>query len=361
MEELVVKNFGAIVDAKFTLKPLTVFIGNSGTGKSTLGKLISIFRDKRLWTEDTSFEESLEYHGILSYRTKDTYISYKCDYGSFSTANGVSFSGYFFEKAIDERNNEIDGKELLKMLSDSVYQSFEIPAERLMATSIAEGYASLDRNTNLKGFFSPAFLDFVAAYNEIRSQITQKELPIFGVTYEVGKDGKEYLRLPEQHSVLLSKAASGMQATIPAMLVLEQYAKDKGNKRSFFFEEPELNLFPTAQKALVEFMAEKVLNSGHQLVICTHSPYILTSLNNLLYAYELGEKKGKKGVSEVIPMKNWVSIDSTAAYILQAEGGAEPIFSEEYFMFDTGKIDEAGDLNNHNFGKLSDIDFSDDV
>ena len=42
-EQLVVKNFGPIKDATVDFKRVTVFIGPTGGGKSTLAKLAAIF------------------------------------------------------------------------------------------------------------------------------------------------------------------------------------------------------------------------------------------------------------------------------------------------------------------------------
>ena len=46
-EQLVVKNFGPIKDATVDFKRVTVFIGPTGGGKSTLAKLRDIFLYKR--------------------------------------------------------------------------------------------------------------------------------------------------------------------------------------------------------------------------------------------------------------------------------------------------------------------------
>lgn len=45
-EKLIVKNFGPIVKAEIDIKPFMVFIGESGSGKSVILKLLSLFR----WT-----------------------------------------------------------------------------------------------------------------------------------------------------------------------------------------------------------------------------------------------------------------------------------------------------------------------
>ena len=43
-EQLIVKNFGPIKDATVDFKKVTVFIGPTGGGKSTLAKLATVFR-----------------------------------------------------------------------------------------------------------------------------------------------------------------------------------------------------------------------------------------------------------------------------------------------------------------------------
>ena len=43
-EKLIIKNFGPIVEAEIDIKPFIVFIGESGSGKSVILKLLSLFR-----------------------------------------------------------------------------------------------------------------------------------------------------------------------------------------------------------------------------------------------------------------------------------------------------------------------------
>lgn len=43
-EKLIIKNFGPIVEAEIDIKPFMVFIGESGSGKSVILKLLSLFR-----------------------------------------------------------------------------------------------------------------------------------------------------------------------------------------------------------------------------------------------------------------------------------------------------------------------------
>jgi predicted ATPase len=50
-------------------------------------------------------------------------------------------------------------------------------------------------------------------------------------------------------------------------------------------EEPEAYLFPVAQKQIIDLIALLANQNENQVIVTTHSPYILSSFNNLLYAY----------------------------------------------------------------------------
>ncbi|HNI45144.1 MAG TPA: AAA family ATPase, partial [Chitinophagales bacterium] len=83
MEKLRIKNLGAIIDIDIQLSQLTIFIGKQGTGKSTLAKIISIFRNKSFWNDlfqqDDSTETFLVYtekYGIRTYFNHNTQVQY---------------------------------------------------------------------------------------------------------------------------------------------------------------------------------------------------------------------------------------------------------------------------------------------
>ena len=66
-----------------------------------------------------------------------------------------------------------------------------------------------------------------------------------------------------------------------------------GNKKlSIFIEEPELSLYPSAQRRLVNklindcFSFNKLHNTTVHLAFATHSPYIVNHLNLLINAYD---------------------------------------------------------------------------
>lgn len=58
-------------------------------------------------------------------------------------------------------------------------------------------------------------------------------------------------------------------------------------------EEPELNLFPATQVSLVYDILKSIKHDRDNIVITTHSPYILYALNNCMQAYFADEKDSK--------------------------------------------------------------------
>jgi len=86
------------------------------------------------------------------------------------------------------------------------------------------------------------------------------------------------------------RASSGQQEVVWILYIVLKLLLEK---RSVFLviEEPEAHLFPETQNQLVEFFGLFAnAKPDNQLLVTTHSPYILTALNNLIYAYQVGQK-----------------------------------------------------------------------
>ena len=55
----------------------------------------------------------------------------------------------------------------------------------------------------------------------------------------------------------------------------------------FIIEEPELNLYPTTQKLLLEYLIEKCTKGDNRLIVTTHSLYIpFDQLLDLKYQHQ---------------------------------------------------------------------------
>lgn len=96
-------------------------------------------------------------------------------------------------------------------------------------------------------------------------------------------DGNEKIIYDEKNHkfVPLNIASSGQQESIRIIQDLFYLLYEK--QKSFrIIEEPEAHLYPQAQKKLIELISLIVNKTQSQIVITTHSPYILSILNNLL-------------------------------------------------------------------------------
>lgn len=95
-------------------------------------------------------------------------------------------------------------------------------------------------------------------------------------------EGNEKIVYGTQNSeVPLNVASSGQQESIRIIQDLLYLLLE--NQKSFrIMEEPEAHLYPKAQKNLVELMALIINKTQSQIIITTHSPYVLSILNNLL-------------------------------------------------------------------------------
>lgn len=119
-------------------------------------------------------------------------------------------------------------------------------------------------------------------------------------------------------------------------------------------EEPEQNLFPETQSRLVRYIFKQIQTGRDNIVITTHSPYILSTLNNLIYAYNIGQEF-REDVSAIIPSDVWVNYDDVAAYML-SEGTLVSMMDDELKQLKAEMIDEVSSELNEEYERLLDIE-----
>ncbi len=127
------------------------------------------------------------------------------------------------------------------------------------------------------------------------------DIPFFDVSY-VKQDNRNMISLKGKNKLLpLSVSSSGLQSAIP-MLVIIDYAIKTDAFNSFVIEEPEQNLFPENQREILNFISSRMAGKDdRQVVLTTHSPYMLSCLNVLMLAYKMhnhGEFREK--VEEIV-------------------------------------------------------------
>lgn len=117
-------------------------------------------------------------------------------------------------------------------------------------------------------------------------------------------------------------------------------------------------MYPSSQKKVIEFISDKYnRNAGSSYTITTHSPYILTTINNLIAASNACSTKNKKNkVEAIIPSTKWISFKEVTAWYVN-EGTAKSIMDPESKLIDANAIDDVSDQLAAEFDALLDIQY----
>ncbi len=173
---------------------------------------------------------------------------------------------------------------------------------------------------------------------------------ILKADYISESDG-EKIYFDENHWVKLMYGSSGQQEVL--WILMLAFATILEKKKSFIIiEEPEAHLFPIAQKDVMNLISLMINSTYSKVIITTHSPYILTSTNILLYSQKV-ENQHTKLNKIVIPKNLRVSYENFAAYkVDNSERVLESLLDEESHMINTNYIDEVSSITNSELDEL---------
>jgi predicted ATPase len=394
MSRIRIKNFGPIKEGLQTndgwidIKKVTTFIGNQGSGKSTVAKLISTFTwiEKALVRGDYSkkwFERKNKLKNqYLSYHRLENYLKVN---GSDNAV--IEYEGDAFWIAYENQNliiKEVENKEY------PLPQIMYVPAERNFITYVKTPKELKLASESLKEFLT----EFDNAKNEMKGL---ENLPINGVDVEYDKLNDTLNLKGEGYKVKLTDASSGFQSLVPLFLVsgylsnsvkkqsetnqesmssdeMKRFKKgvediwnntsfsdeqrrvalsvlsSKFNKTAFIniVEEPEQNLFPSSQWEILQSLLKfNAIKKGNKLIMTTHSPYIINYLSIAIQAEYLEakimnsskEKLLLPQLYKLIPKESMVPADSIVIYQLNEKDGTilkldtiEGIPSDENFL-----------------------------
>lgn len=164
-------------------------------------------------------------------------------------------------------------------------------------------------------------------------------------------NGEEKIVLDDGKYVKINFSSSGQQECVWILNLLFYYLL-RQKPILFIIEEPESHLFPESQKYITELIA-LVSNCGHHVILTTHSPYVLGTLNNLLYAHGLGEQYSKRA-GEVIPKPLWLDHDCFDAWFVK-DGIIANCMDKEIHMIENERIDEISKVINQDFDMLLEL------
>jgi len=195
------------------------------------------------------------------------------------------------------------------------------------------------------------------------SVVYEKIKKILKGNYSVDNTGEKII-LPNGKQVHLNNASSGQQESIR---ILQDILLSLIEQQKVFriIEEPEAHLFPEAQKHIVELLAILVnADPDNQVIITTHSPYVLTVFNNLLFANRVIEKNPdmRDEVSKLIDNQSIIKSDDFAAYSLNPSKADENgndysvnLVNERTQVIDQNYLDTVSEELNNDFRTLYDL------
>lgn len=418
MPQLRIKNFGPIKngftenDGFMEISPVTVICGNQATGKSTIAKLYSTFT----WLEKAYLKSNLENNKFLnidfvSYcseqklseyfngETEITYIGFICRFeykDNQFTQNAIDdfytkLKNYNRPKIMyipSERNllSVVDDAENIKKLplmlsilleeynkakKNSETGIFELPIsdiklqydKQTLSTKVLTNVGSVDILNSSSGIQSVAPISLVTRY------LTKI------VTSDFAKNIKK-LSLNERNAIKdwLGRISDNKSETTLYYLDQIFYGQkvDENIQRKievlihFFFntrfinivEEPEQNLYPESQgKVLYELLECMNSNKDNQLIITTHSPYILSYLTLSAKAAELLNKGVPADkIEKIVPEKAAVDGNRITIYETKEDGSITKLSPYENLPSDENLLNKAMAEGNEKFAELLDLE-----
>ncbi|MGN0234624.1 MAG: AAA family ATPase [Bacteroidaceae bacterium] len=378
MKRLTIRNFGPIDEVTVELKRMNVILGPQSSGKSTVLK-VACFCDwmerqialtqvpERYCKPDFFVQNLVGFHKLEGFMQADSYFRYDNDAISFEYSARTNRCNYSWPQSTAKRW----GYKRVKIAY--------IPSERNLVAAIPNWYQVSMSNNNI--------LDFMKEWEFARKNFSKNE-PILGLPFCYkynASDKADRIVMPNGRELNLTNASSGLQSLTPLYIMLRyltnEFYKEKHTKveetilrenleqivaREFadkkptkqleiingilttchtnmYIEEPEAHIYPSTQKDFV-YSLVSLLNGRrkHFCFIATHSPYILTALNNLIQAGEAIAESGEKAekVKERFLMRQTMAYDDVAAFAMK-DGKIESIMDEDFRLISAEALDSA--------------------
>ncbi|MBQ2800488.1 MAG: AAA family ATPase [Lachnospiraceae bacterium] len=277
--------------------------------------------------------------------------------------------------ASKERLRNYDNlKNSVNRIFDDFKETYYIPAGRSMITLLVNN-RSLIENDNLD-LITRQFMQIIdnihGAFSDgIRN--VHKRYPDGERKFDVGKisemlisdlkgdyqytAGKEYIVIQDNEScnekIPINFASSGQQEVL--WLLNQLYILMLKKENAFvIIEEPEAHLYPNLQNEVVEFIAYFANINNSSILITTHSPYILTSVNALYCAGKVIQEFHdlSKKVYDIIGNKCEIYPERVTAFKINKDTSVQNLVNDSFEEINTEMIDEISDSVNEKYIEL---------
>lgn len=321
-EYITIKDFGPLKQIEnLQLKPFTILIGESASGKSTLMKVVAMMRYLYKMANIRSY---LKHSKIAKspFRMRLSSMMERQEMGKMFTKNSVLIYRVDMDVDVSYEIRIENGKLFVPSIAKEhllfCKASFVSENRNVIPTWAQKAWKN--KGATLGFYFHETNDDFAHASEgdkELKLDYVGMKMLI---THPKGKPTRyQIIPADNRHEPIeLTEASSGIQTSAPLALIVDYFAKDFSFKDAFnrsvmsylyemenlskfkavseptslpkivdvHIEEPELSLFPDAQCKLIE---ELIYTATHAkddrtvtLMLATHSPYILNYLNVVL-------------------------------------------------------------------------------
>jgi hypothetical protein len=418
VRKLTVKNFSVIEDAELEFGKITVLIGPQASGKSLLCRLAYFFQKVVIEIAERAIREAHSLDGFKNLVCSefadgwfesfldgpDKFLMYK-DGAFWLTLHGSTSGDYrgvlefspeienayaavFQEQELEKKQlGNVDPKRYAQQIRNSLKEMQSpvdgevysyIPSTRTFFVTSQRAIAAL---SNRSDPFALRFSqDFSFEYrqrvppggleNELTHWIDGESRRIL-LGEVVSKENYDYFQANDGRRVPMRNLSSGTQELLPLLTCLREFvalscavakALDISrtlHRRLFYVEEPEANVFPSTQYELVRIFARMVNEPALDAswVVTTHSPYILSSFNNLIEAGQAARNHPQlhDEIAKIIPEQYWIKEGDFKAYCIH-DGKLQSILSESG-LIDGDYLDEVSNLIGNQFDELLRLEY----
>jgi predicted ATPase len=179
-------------------------------------------------------------------------------------------------------------------------------------------------------------------------------------TYQHDKE-QDWIVKKKGGRVNLANASSGQQEALPMLLVLSvSPIANMERRRGYYIEEPEAHLFPLSQRLIVSMLTLISNRTPHQLFITTHSPYVLTAINNCILAGSVRSSVGEDNyhaVDSVLPKDQHLIFSDVGAWTIDDGGNVISVVDDENKIIGPSVIDGVSNQFEHVTNALLDIQY----
>lgn len=377
MKKLKIKNFGPIKDINIEIKPFTILIGKSGSGKSILMKLIYSFdiiiNNLTLLINNKQYSENIFGENKIEFDLNEIGRIFNiCEIDDFFN-NDTEIIYTSINNTIEVQNNKVVIFYNTQIVSEQVF----ISDLRYIIPDILS--YNFDRSIRISEILNNTMEYFLRG---LKFNDNSYKLEMFNIELlqKLNKVTNDFLLQTKDYTINYKNASSGVKSASIIEVIISYLLKETSQERkinldipskpqaqqtNIFIEEPELSLFPEHQKEILHFILKSFLSHTLEeteikynklnFIISTHSPFILYYLSNILTGIQLHKQENlfTMGKIEKIIPKELLRLDINDVEIYKLEEGtiASILDKKEYFI-NTQEMDKTAEILSNDYTDL---------